>query len=404
MVKVGSTADAFQATMRVVEEAKHLMELRHPNILEYRDVFGHHVADQNYVCILMELCDGGTLSDVVFDVGLDLGGMVDVCRQLASALAYAHTQGVIHCDVKLENVLVRRCKGARDLIKLGDWGLARRETSALLLVGPSGEAAAAGEAGEAAGHPAPHSGSHAGPLSFDAAHGGAETAAGASAHEPPEALACGATSATYAEEIVLQARSRPNSDRSSAPLREERPSPLTAHLLSSQTEGEKLALLEVAQRAAARSSSAPSAPRGTLCYQPPEAFEEGSYLRRAGTRWAADMWSLGCLLWEAATADCLPMGTGDTILGKQALLPEKEWQVGHRSRVHTFLRAVEALPASRAIAPAVAEEARRGLVALLNALWQPLPLARPSAADVAALALWHPDVMMLKLPEVAARE
>jgi serine/threonine protein kinase len=390
---VGSTADAFQATMRVVEEAKHLMELRHPNILEYRDVFGHHALDQNFVCILMELCDGGTLSDVVFDLGLDLGGIVDVCRQLTSALAYAHAQGVVHCDVKLENVLVRRCKGMRDLIKLGDWGLARRESSALLLEAPpsngsdtaggvlsAGAVASSMELIAATASRLPGSregrGAEAGALSFFS-------------QDPSGALACGATSRTFAEEMVMQANSSGEA------------TPQPAFRAPSRLEDEKLALLEVAERAAARSATALSAPKGTMCYQPPEAFEEGRRLRRAGTRWAADMWALGCLLWEAATADCLPMGTGDAILGRQALLSEEEWQARLRERMQAFVKAIDALPAARGVPPNVAAEARRGLVGLLSALWQPLPLARPVARDVATLALWHPDKLVLKLPSPA---
>lgn len=376
--------------MRVVEEAKHLMELRHPNILEYRDVFGHHAVDQNFVCILMELCDGGTLSDVVFDLGLDLGGIVDVCRQLTSALAYAHAQGVVHCDVKLENVLVRRCKGMRDLIKLGDWGLARRESSALLLEAPpspsndsdatdvlgANTATSSMELIAATASRLPGSregrGAEAGVLSFFS-------------QDSSGALACSATSRTFAEEMVMQASS--SGEAVLQPV---------GHP-SSRMEDEKLALLEVAERAAARSATALSAPKGTMCYQPPEAFEEGRRLRRAGTRWAADMWALGCLLWEAATADCLPMGTGGAILGRQALLPEEEWQARLRERMQAFAKAVDALPAARGVPSNVAAEARRALVGLLGALWQPLPLARPVARDVATLALWYPDKLVLKL-------
>lgn len=118
-----------------------------------------------------------------------------------------------------------------------------------------------------------------------------------------------------------------------------------------------------------------------------------------GARWAVDMWALGCLLWEAATADCLPMGTGGGVLGRQALEAPEIWQTRLHERIATFASALDRLPPGRAAPPpgAVAD-ARRGLVGVLAALWQPAPLARPGAADVAALPMWHPDCLCLKLP------
>jgi serine/threonine protein kinase len=111
-----------------LDEAKHLISFDHRNVIEYRDVFVHRArapARQDFVCIVMECCDGGTLKDVVLAGALDFSGLVDALRQISLALAYLHDQGVLHCDVKLENVLVQSDAHApRYTLKIGDFGLA----------------------------------------------------------------------------------------------------------------------------------------------------------------------------------------------------------------------------------------------------------------------------------------
>jgi serine/threonine protein kinase len=121
--------------MRVVEEAKHLMTLTHANIVAYLDVFGHQVTaaelSTNYVCIAMEYCELGTMADAVFEERLTFEGVVDAVRQAALGLSYAHQQGIVHHDVKLENILVQRGTSHRDVVKLADWGIARKDHSAI---------------------------------------------------------------------------------------------------------------------------------------------------------------------------------------------------------------------------------------------------------------------------------
>ena len=124
-----------------LDEARSLMELgSHPNVVRYRDVFVHcedlagetdaapDPRRQNFVCIVMEWCEHGSLLDFISNNRMDLGGLVDVMRQVCSAVAFAHSQGVLHSDIKLENVLLTAHpdRPGAALVKIGDFGLATR--------------------------------------------------------------------------------------------------------------------------------------------------------------------------------------------------------------------------------------------------------------------------------------
>ena len=59
---------------------------------------------------------------------LQFSGLVDFVRQIGRALAYLHKRGVVHCDVKLENVFITVDPAftSRLILKLGDFGLATK--------------------------------------------------------------------------------------------------------------------------------------------------------------------------------------------------------------------------------------------------------------------------------------
>ena len=104
---------------RLLREARVTAILQHPNIVPTydlgRDTRGHYY-------FTMKLVHGYTLREVLdYRERYDLTQLVDVIEQVAQALSYAHTKGVIHRDVKPENILV----GPFGEVVLLDWGLAK---------------------------------------------------------------------------------------------------------------------------------------------------------------------------------------------------------------------------------------------------------------------------------------
>jgi eukaryotic-like serine/threonine-protein kinase len=99
-------------------EAQSAAKLSHPNIVNVYD-FGRE--DHSYY-IVMELVDGATLGDLMRQESvLPEPVALDYAIQIASGLAYAHRQGLLHRDVKPANILVTK----DDVVKLSDFGIAR---------------------------------------------------------------------------------------------------------------------------------------------------------------------------------------------------------------------------------------------------------------------------------------
>jgi phage baseplate assembly protein W len=107
------------AVVRFLREARAASALNHPNIVTIHDV-GETPAGDHY--IVQEFVDGRTLRSML-DEPVSLETAIDIARQVARALSAAHTAGIIHRDVKPENVMIR----ADGYVKVLDFGLARVE-------------------------------------------------------------------------------------------------------------------------------------------------------------------------------------------------------------------------------------------------------------------------------------
>ncbi len=109
------TAD-FRA--RFAREAKVAASLNHPNIATVYDVgeAGRHWY------IAMEYVDGVTLREKFNDPACSISERLDYLAQAAGALARAHSTGLVHCDLKPENIMLT----GDGLVKVLDFGLARQ--------------------------------------------------------------------------------------------------------------------------------------------------------------------------------------------------------------------------------------------------------------------------------------
>jgi serine/threonine protein kinase len=106
---------------RFVQERTILLMLRHRNVVRVRDLFS--VGET--LGLVMDLVDGGSLRDHLRERGTVAAA--EACRlaaQVAAALAEAHELGVIHRDLKPDNILLR-VEGGRLDTRLTDFGVAR---------------------------------------------------------------------------------------------------------------------------------------------------------------------------------------------------------------------------------------------------------------------------------------
>eukprot|EP00667_Euglena_gracilis_P013312 EG_transcript_13729 len=122
-VKVQPQLDQRQVT-EVRKEVRLLHELRHPNVVSLYADFPHHTPKGSYICIAMEFCAGGTLKQLIEDrkpVGIPTLQVTGFLAQLAEGLAYIHSKGVAHRDLKSENVMIAEDQ----TVKIADFGCGR---------------------------------------------------------------------------------------------------------------------------------------------------------------------------------------------------------------------------------------------------------------------------------------
>ena len=108
---------------RFSREARAASRISHPNALSVTD-FGE---DENgIVFLVMEYLSGRTLKQVIRDEGpLPLARVVEIVRQVGDALNAAHAQGVVHRDLKSDNIMLVDTTMAGDHAKVLDFGIAK---------------------------------------------------------------------------------------------------------------------------------------------------------------------------------------------------------------------------------------------------------------------------------------
>src|SRR3989442_721962 len=107
---------------RFSREAKAASRISHPHAVNVTD-FGE--AENGVVFLVMEYLDGRTLKEIIKSEGpMPLARVVEIVRQVAGALDAAHGQGVVHRDLKSDNIMLSQTTGA-DWAKVLDFGIAK---------------------------------------------------------------------------------------------------------------------------------------------------------------------------------------------------------------------------------------------------------------------------------------
>jgi len=107
---------------RFMNEARAAGTLGHPNIVESTDM---GFTRDGLPYIVFEYLEGSLLTDEIYRVkGMPIRRALRIARQIASALVAAHAAGVVHRDLKADNVFLTDREDASDHVKVLDFGIA----------------------------------------------------------------------------------------------------------------------------------------------------------------------------------------------------------------------------------------------------------------------------------------
>jgi len=127
-LKLAPAVHDVQGVTRFVREAEIIGKFDHRNIVRVIDA--GELADEGYVFLAMELLHGSTLADEL-ESGEPLAAdhvlrvLIDVC----SGLEVAHAMGVVHRDMKPENIVLAEMPGEGIVPKIDDFGISYTRTS-----------------------------------------------------------------------------------------------------------------------------------------------------------------------------------------------------------------------------------------------------------------------------------
>ncbi|MBQ9817653.1 MAG: protein kinase [Proteobacteria bacterium] len=107
---------------RFINEARSYGKITHPNAVKLHDLLNVN----GQICIIMEFVHGKTLTTYVDNKYLfSIRQIIDISLQLADALGTVHRAGIIHRDLKTENVMLLETVPGRFSVKILDFGIAK---------------------------------------------------------------------------------------------------------------------------------------------------------------------------------------------------------------------------------------------------------------------------------------
>ena len=115
----------------VEREAKILGSMRHRHVIRYHRLY----EESGKLGLVMECAEEGSLGDLMTararqNQDISMPELRDILIQLAGAVKYIHGEGIVHRDIKTDNVLLANTEGGAVHIKLADFGVAARLATA----------------------------------------------------------------------------------------------------------------------------------------------------------------------------------------------------------------------------------------------------------------------------------
>ncbi len=122
-VMAAAMAQDPDAISRFNREASNASRISHPNVCQIYD-FGE--TPDGLIYLAMEFIEGQSLKDVIEkDGALPVQRAASILKQSADALQAAHDLGIVHRDIKPDNIMVVQGRDGSDVVKVVDFGIAR---------------------------------------------------------------------------------------------------------------------------------------------------------------------------------------------------------------------------------------------------------------------------------------
>jgi Serine/threonine protein kinase len=117
-----------QSEERFQREAQLVAQMNHPSIVSIFDI-GRH---EGSLFFLMPVVTGANLRTFLSASPRSLGDVIEVAIQVADALDYSHSRGVVHRDIKPANIMIAREEGSTVRVRVMDFGLAHTASESRL--------------------------------------------------------------------------------------------------------------------------------------------------------------------------------------------------------------------------------------------------------------------------------